>query len=55
MTAAEKRLHRHAILNYGTVTQQQLEDERSALHWLFYSANRRGWEEVFAAVVYLWW
>jgi hypothetical protein len=55
MTAAEKRVHRDAILDYGTVTPQQLDDERSALHWLFYSANRPGWEEVFAAVVYLWW
>ena len=55
MTAAEKQMHRDAILDYGAVTRQQLEDERSALHWLFYSANRRGWEEVFAAVVYLWW
>ena len=55
MTAAEKRMHRDAILDYGVVTQKQLDDERSALQWLFYSANRQGWEEVFAAVVYLWW
>jgi hypothetical protein len=55
MTAAEKCMHRDAILDYGVVTQKQLDDERSALQWLFYSANRQGWEEVFAAVVYLWW
>jgi len=55
MTAGEMQRHRDAVLQYGVVTQQQLDDPRSSLQWLFYSANRRGWEEVFAAVVYLWW